>query len=471
MARLRRWHDQQKSREIPPWFHELLVETSQKIGTQHLPAIVFHEKAKTPAVYGLLRPVMLLPANYFDKLSRAEARHVILHELAHLKRGDLWLHGLSLLLQIIYWFNPLMIWARQQLKHVREICCDLTVAEILKEKTGEYRQILLNTARGLLTERVQPGLGLMGVFEEPFRLVTRLKWLEKETWKNRWLALAVSVATFIIVAVLILPMDPVRSAESTFNASPLFQMQQQSSPSGSVKNTHHTTGSPDDCYFIKEISWSDEYKWWSKVSSTFQEPGKFYLCAQKASLTQDNLTCILDREANSFTLISHRTHSYVVMSLPLDIPNIYSDELRWLFKNHTTTGAVKCGRQREVINGRMSQFYQVTYWPVIDGKKRQKSETRVWASTEVPFDLGLHEEVLYNMRQIYNRDADLQRQLLTIKGAQTRVIISRKRFPRETRYCSEILEILNQASPEEAFAIPKGYEEKKHIEPKDLGFE
>jgi len=119
MIRLRRWHDQQKKREIPTWFYDLLLETCHKIGRRRLPAIVFHDKAKTPAVYGIFRPVMLLPANYFDHLSPQEAQHVLLHELAHIKRGDLWLHGAALLLQIIYWINPLMIWVRQQVKHVR----------------------------------------------------------------------------------------------------------------------------------------------------------------------------------------------------------------------------------------------------------------------------------------------------------------------------------------------------------------
>jgi bla regulator protein blaR1 len=470
MIRLRRWHDQQNEREIPSWFHELLVETSQKIGVRRLPAIVFHDKAKTPAVYGLFRPVMLLPAHYFNQLSREEARHVVLHELAHLKRGDLWLHGFSLFMQIVYWFNPLMVWARQQLKHVREICCDLTVAGILKEKTSEYRKTLLNTARGLLTERVEPGLGLMGVFEEPFRLVTRLEWLEKGPWNNRSLYIAASVAAFIIVASLILPMDSVGIKPVAITSTQTQIHQRQNNGSSPAPDDKITSTANSGCYFINEISWIEEYNWWSKVSSSFQEPSKFYLCDRKASLTQDNLTFILDKDANSFTLVSHRTHSYVVMDLPLDIPHIWSDELKWIFKNRTTSGEVKPGRQKENINGRISQMYNVTYWRIVDGKKGSQSETVVWASTDVPFDLELHEQVLFNMRRIFNRDDDLQQELLKIKGAQTRITIYTKRFPRETRYCSEIIDILEQAPPVEALSIPENYIQKEKIEPRDLGF-
>jgi bla regulator protein blaR1 len=189
MAKLRRWHRLQKEREIPKWFHALLLRTADRLGLKRIPAIVFARDAVTPAVYGVFRPVLLIPSGYLEKISRREAEHVLLHELCHLKRGDLWVHGLYLLLHMVYWFNPFLIWTSRQMKHVREICCDLSVAEVLREKTKGYRKTLLDTARGLVTETVEPGLGLLGVFEEPFTLVPRLKWLEKESWKHRrWIA-------------------------------------------------------------------------------------------------------------------------------------------------------------------------------------------------------------------------------------------------------------------------------------------
>jgi len=347
------------------------------------------------------------------------------------------------------------------------MCCDLTVATILREKTLEYRQTLLNTARGLLTEKVEPGLGLLGVAEEPFRLISRLKWLEKETYNSRTLYTAASIGAFVIIASLLLPMESVGISQF----SELMGGQPENSQTLAADHAKSTGSSSAGCYFIKELAWTEEYEWWSKANSTFQEPSRFYLCQDKASLTQDNLTCILDQSANSFTLISHRTESYVVMDLPLDIPGIWSDELRWIFKQRTTSGDVKKTRQRKEINGRKSQLYKVTYWPLVDGKKNRKSETQVWASTEVPFDIGLHEQVLFNLRRIYNRDADLQQELLKIKGAQTRVTMYNKRFPLETRYCSEIMDISEQAPPAEAFTIPADYRQKEQIEPRDLGIQ
>jgi beta-lactamase regulating signal transducer with metallopeptidase domain/DNA gyrase inhibitor GyrI len=207
MARLRRWHRQQRDRQVPEWFHTLLVETSRMLHLNRIPAIVFAKDAVTPAVYGMFRPVLLLPHGYLKRLSREQAEHVLLHELCHLKRGDLWLHGLYLVLHVVYWFNPLLIWTRRQMKHVREICCDLSVAAVLRGKTGPYRRTLLDTARELLTENVEPGLGLLGVFEEPFRLVSRLKWLEKKSWKHRRWILAASLGAGLSMAAMTIPMS------------------------------------------------------------------------------------------------------------------------------------------------------------------------------------------------------------------------------------------------------------------------
>ena len=213
MSQLRRWHDQQVEKFIPAWFHEMLVETASNFQMNNLPAIVFHNQVKTPAVYGLFKPVMLLPADYFKRLTKTEARHVLLHELAHLKRGDLWMHGLCLLLQIVYWFNPLLIWVRKQMKMIREICCDLTVAAVLREDTIAYRKTILNTTREMLTENMSPGLGLLGVFEDPFRIITRLRWLEKNTWKRKNLMIITALLISLTVTAAIVPMAAVKPVE------------------------------------------------------------------------------------------------------------------------------------------------------------------------------------------------------------------------------------------------------------------
>lgn len=218
LSKIKKWHLEQKSKKnIPVWFHELLVKVAKQLSIERLPSIVFSDQAISPAVYGVFRPVFLLPEKYVDTLTKEEAEHVLLHELAHVKRGDLVVHGICLFLQVIYWFNPFIIWARKQMKHVREICCDLTIANILREKTVRYRQTLINTARELLTESVEPGMGLLGLFEEPFRLVSRLKWLEKKSWENRRSSFVVTILVALLFTAFVMPMGNIENQYVVLN--------------------------------------------------------------------------------------------------------------------------------------------------------------------------------------------------------------------------------------------------------------
>lgn len=139
-------------------------------------------------------------------MSKLDTEHILLHELAHIKRGDLWVHAVYMTLQIVYWFNPLLWLIRRTLQNLRELCYDATVAKLLKNNTVHYRQTLLETARRLLAEPVDPGLGLLGLFENSNWLVARLKWLERKTWKNRRLRIATIILLVGIMTACVMPM-------------------------------------------------------------------------------------------------------------------------------------------------------------------------------------------------------------------------------------------------------------------------
>ncbi|MDH4203375.1 MAG: hypothetical protein OEV87_10840, partial [Phycisphaerae bacterium] len=191
---------------LPERFYAQLESVAAKLGLKRLPQVVLTNKVACPAVFGVFRPVLLMPAEKFKTMTRKDTEHILLHELAHIKRGDLVVHAVWMLVQIVYWFNPLLWMIRRTLQNLRELCCDATVARLLRENTVHYRQTLLETARQLLAEPVDPGLGLLGLFENNNWLVTRLQWLEKNTWKNRPLRIATIIALVAVMATCVLPM-------------------------------------------------------------------------------------------------------------------------------------------------------------------------------------------------------------------------------------------------------------------------
>lgn len=64
--------------------------------------------ATSPSVCGLLRPTILIPQNLVQKVNTEQFMTVLLHELIHIKRGDLWVSFSQTVLQIIYFYNPLL---------------------------------------------------------------------------------------------------------------------------------------------------------------------------------------------------------------------------------------------------------------------------------------------------------------------------------------------------------------------------
>ncbi|HUW18598.1 MAG TPA: M56 family metallopeptidase [Sedimentisphaerales bacterium] len=204
---LRRLHNGVGDRvELPERLGQLVQDTAQRLKLRRVPKVVLSGSITTPAVFGAFRPVLLMPAEEVSKLCRKGLEHVLLHELAHIKRADLKVHGLWMVLQIIYWFNPLLWFVRRQLQHLRELCCDATVAGVLREGTLDYRETILETGRRLLAHPVEPGIGFLGLFEDSSRLLVRLKWLEKKTWRYRGLRMLTVLAVVALMTACVLPM-------------------------------------------------------------------------------------------------------------------------------------------------------------------------------------------------------------------------------------------------------------------------
>ena len=82
------------------------------------------DRRQSPAVCGLFRPVVLLPRALADQLPPAQLRAVLLHELFHLRRGDVWGNCLQALVQILYWWHPLLWLANARIRRVREEAVD-----------------------------------------------------------------------------------------------------------------------------------------------------------------------------------------------------------------------------------------------------------------------------------------------------------------------------------------------------------
>jgi len=130
--------------------------------------------ATSPAVCGLFRPVILVPANLGRRLGSRDLRAVLLHELAHIKRGDLWVNLAQTVLQIVYFYNPLLWFANAMIRRVREQAVDEMVLVAMGERAKSYPETLVNVAK-LAFKQPMLSLRLIGVVESKNALAGRIK--------------------------------------------------------------------------------------------------------------------------------------------------------------------------------------------------------------------------------------------------------------------------------------------------------
>jgi Zn-dependent protease with chaperone function len=107
------------------------------------PGLLASPAVRSPLVVGPARPRVLLPEAGLAEMSAAEAEMVLCHELAHLRRRDLWLGWLPSLASTIFFFHPLAALAAREYALAREAACDAEVLRVLGSAPRDYGRLLL----------------------------------------------------------------------------------------------------------------------------------------------------------------------------------------------------------------------------------------------------------------------------------------------------------------------------------------
>lgn len=82
------------------------------------------ESVRVPAALGFWKRTIVLPAWTLRELPANELNLILLHEFAHLQRGDDWTNLIQKIVGAIFFFNPAVWWIEKQLSMEREMACD-----------------------------------------------------------------------------------------------------------------------------------------------------------------------------------------------------------------------------------------------------------------------------------------------------------------------------------------------------------
>jgi len=120
---------------------------ASSMGVDHAVDVLEAPAGSVPMTCGLFRPAIFLPADAGD-WGAERRRMVLLHELAHVQRGDAGAHLLARLALALNWWNPLAWLAWRELLKERERAADDLVL-LAGERASAYAGLLLEVASSM----------------------------------------------------------------------------------------------------------------------------------------------------------------------------------------------------------------------------------------------------------------------------------------------------------------------------------
>jgi hypothetical protein len=215
-----------------------------RLGLARCPGVWFLPGPVSPMLLALGRsPRLLLPAGLWDRLSAEQQDTLLLHELAHLRRGDHWVRRLELVVLGLYWWHPVVWWAQRALQEAEEQCCDAWVVWAAPAAAPAYAAALVEAVAFLSQSRSALPVGASGTGQVPLlkrRLTMILRANPPRTLSRAgfWAVLGLGAVLLPLVPGVAQPRQPARPPEGP-EESPHHLTRPPQRPG---ESPHHLTG-------------------------------------------------------------------------------------------------------------------------------------------------------------------------------------------------------------------------------------
>ena len=117
----------------------------RRMGLRSVPPILLVRAKISPMLWGFgFATRVLFPEKLLVRLQPREQDLLIAHELAHFRRGDQWIRLLELIATAIFWWHPVLWWAREEIELAEEQCCDALALRLSDGNRRHYAEALLS---------------------------------------------------------------------------------------------------------------------------------------------------------------------------------------------------------------------------------------------------------------------------------------------------------------------------------------
>jgi beta-lactamase regulating signal transducer with metallopeptidase domain len=111
-------------KEAPSEWMDVSRKISNKLNLGSTPKIYLTDDTCTAMAIGIFKPIVLIPSSWLLNMPAESLEAIIAHEIAHIKRWDLWFILIQRFMEIVLFFHPAVWWLSSELREQREMCCD-----------------------------------------------------------------------------------------------------------------------------------------------------------------------------------------------------------------------------------------------------------------------------------------------------------------------------------------------------------
>lgn len=195
----------------------LFTDLVRRLGLRREPLLLESAEVASPQATGFTDPAILLPQGAVCDLLASDLEMALCHELAHLRRRDLWLGWVPVAAERLFFFHPLVGLAAREYALAREAACDAEVLDFLGAAPKAYGRLLLKLG---VAPRAAAGAAA-GAASSWIHLKRRLLMLQETTSaaaprrSRAWLWLVVPVALLALIPLQLVRADDPATLEPT----------------------------------------------------------------------------------------------------------------------------------------------------------------------------------------------------------------------------------------------------------------
>lgn len=188
----------------------------RRLGVRRMPDVRISDAAAAPFVLGVLRPRLVLARRQLAKRSELEA--VVLHEVAHLRRGDLFVRHFQWLVGTLLFFWPVVAWVNRRIDLLREYACDEWALRHGRLSAGDYARCLLRAVQPVRSPFLQFRPAAMAATRVNVERRIDMILTAQARTSRRWMWLPIGSAVAVWGAFVLTGADPAIGAAASKKA-------------------------------------------------------------------------------------------------------------------------------------------------------------------------------------------------------------------------------------------------------------